>query len=344
MRRFGLAASFRSFCAFLLVSVAFLGAAREASAESIRARVRLFGACADSAPLAAELARRGVVLEVLAPDAGAAPFVVAVSVDVAANGRHQAALTVLDAAGARDDRRLDARDCGELRAAVAWVLVSLVREREAQRAPPPTPPPVAAFPDAPSSAPRLSPTGAVDTPVRDAGAASVTPQPAAPRAFRVGTAFALGFGMTDQVALGALVSAEYAALPFLGVRLSAWSLSASDIRAEEAVISIDRRAAQLSLVLRLDGVPLWLTGGVEAGLLSAGARGLAEQGEDEAGWVSLPISAGATVPLFAEVLELHVAGGAAFAPYPYRLRASGETLMSPSPLEIRTEFGLTGRL
>jgi hypothetical protein len=344
MRRSGLAVSFRSFCAFLLTSVAFLGAAREAGAESVRARVRLFGACADTGALAAELARRGVLLEVLAPDAGAAPFVVAVSVDVASNGRHQAALSVLDADGARDDRALDARDCGELRAAVAWVLVSLVREREAQRAAPPTQPPVAAFPDAPASPPRPSPAAAVDTPVRDGGAVSVSPQPEPPRAFRVGTAFSLGFGMTDQVALGAVVSAEYATLPFLGVRLSAWSLSASDIRAEEAVVSIDRRAAQLSVVLRLDGVPLWLAGGVEAGLLSAGARGLAEQGEDEAGWVSLPISAGATVPLFAEVLELHVAGGAAWAPYPYRLRASGETLMSPSTLEIRTEFGLTGRL
>jgi hypothetical protein len=343
MRRSGLAVSFRSFCAFLLASVAILSAARGASAESIRARVRLFGACADTGALAAELARRGVLLEILAPDVGAAPFVVAVSVEVASNGRHQAALSVLDAAGARDDRALDARDCGELRAAVAWVLVSLVREREVQREAPPIEPPVAAFPDAPASAPRPSLVAGVDTPVRGQGPLSV-PFQAPPRAFRVGTAFALGFGMTDEVALGALVSAEYAALPFLGVRLSVWSLSATDIRAEEALASIDRRAAQLAVVLRPESMPLWFAGGVEAGLLSASATGLAEHGEDEAGWLSLPASAGATVPLFAEVLELHVAFGAAFAPYPYRLRASGATLMSPSPFEIRTEFGLTGRL
>lgn len=345
MRCSGLAASFRSLCAFLLVSEAFPSAASAADAESIRARVRLFGACADTEALAGELARRGVTLEVLAPDVASAPFVVALSVDVAPNGTHHAALTVLDASGARDDRALDARSCAELRAAAAWVLISLVREREARReSAPPAESPVAAFPDVPASARPAAPPTAPDTPARDHGVASTDPRRPFPPAFRFGTALALGFGMTDEVAVGALVSAEYAAWRFLGVRLGAQSLSATGIHAEEAVASLNRRALSLSAVLRADRLPVWLSGGVEAGVLAASATELAVPGDDRASWFSLPLAAGASVPLFDRVLELHLAGGAAFAPYPYRLRASGETLMKPSQLEIRTEFGLTGRL
>jgi len=335
---------FRPFFAFLLASLAFLGSVRDAGAESIRARVRLFGACADTAALAGELSRRGVELEVLAPDAEA-PLVVALAVDVTPGGAHHAALTLLDESGARDDRTLEARNCSELRAAAAWVLISLARERKALREAP-SPSPVAVFPDAPASVTPAAPVSEPQqSPTRDTVSAVAVPrQKAETRSFRLATAFALGVGMTDELAFGARLSAEYAALRTLGVRLSALSLSTSGIRAEEAVASIDRRALQLAAVLRPESLPLWLAGGVELGVLDASATGLATSGEDAATWLSLPIAGGADLPLLAKVLSLHVAGGLAFAPSAYRLTASDQTLLRASQLEIRAEFGLSGRL
>lgn len=331
----------------MLVLAALGTHARDALAESMRARVRLFGACADTEALVRELARRGVELEVLSSEATAAPYVVALSVEVAPGGTHRAALTLLDASGARDDRTLDARDCREITAAAAWVLISLSRERKASPATTPAPEAsVASFPEpprgpvavvaSPPSAPRLD-RGQVTRPATES---AMTPP------LRVGTAFALGIGLTDELATGAVLSLDYAAFASvpLSLRVAARFLSTRGIRAEEAVLSLERRTVELGVVLRPSALPLFVAAGVEGGLLSAGASGLSPPRDDSSGWFAVPIGAGVDLPLFSQILELHLGGGLAYTPLPYRFTASGATLERASQWEIRSEFGLSGRL
>ncbi|MGC4094597.1 MAG: hypothetical protein QM756_43110 [Polyangiaceae bacterium] len=353
----------RSAFGVLLVSALGL-VVHDARAESrVRARVLWSGACEDAAALERELRERGVALE--APtDTDKEAVSLAISVRLLANSRWDARLLVADASGREHERHIEVKNCLELRAALAWVLLVLAREGVV-----PTQERVlsssASFaPASPSSTPegdssdQAQPRAASVAPAPPVGSPpkfiSVQPAPAerprrTPGALRLGTYFAGAFGLLPEAALGPAVYAEYQphARYVPAFSLGAFQLATLSYTTGGVTLDVARVGGRAGVRIDSGWKPLSFALALEGGRLTGAGSGAALQtGRTQSAlWLAAELGPTLRAPLIGNVLAGELGVSVAATPFKYSFRfGDGAELSLSENVELRMVAGLSAKL
>jgi hypothetical protein len=311
------------------------------AASSVRAAVTWQGECDDRPALADEARARGAEVDFAGPEHAALKL----GVRVATGTTEFLARVELESDGARETREVAARECAELRRAVAWVLVVFAEERAA--AAQPGKPPEASFPAplAPTLEKAAEPSAAAPA-TRPAAATTAAKTCAGRREhWQAGVRLVTAFGFVPSPSIGPNAFGRFRPCsPWLaGLELSALYLTTLGYERDGRSLTV-RRVAGRGTGWFGFGVP-WLEIGaaVEAGQLSASAStSAAGPGyDDSTGWLAFGIPVAARVILLPGVFSAEAALEGLYAPAAYSLRyASGESLAESSQLEFRAALGV----
>jgi hypothetical protein len=328
-----------------LAGSALLVTGSVSATPQLNASIEWQGECDDRPALRAEMAARGAELREVRPNESALHLAVSVE---RSSAQTLLAEVLLVAPGTRERRDVEARQCADLRRAVAWVLGVLAEEREAvERAHEPSaaefPAPVAADPEPldaslappPVRAPeRREPLRAEPLPRRKRPCASDAP------------VSQIGVELVAGLALGPALAAAYRPCAWLvGFTLGASSLESLGYELDGRSVAIERTSAQAGAWLTLGSPALRIGLSAEAGRLRASGSGNAEGSGDSssAAWFAVLAPARLSVPLLGRVLTAELGLAPAFTPRSFVLRyASGQELARPRHFELRGSFGLAG--
>jgi len=338
---------------------AWLSFVRTAQATpELRAELGWQGSCDDTEDLVRQVRARGAELELreasLPPEEAAHAVRVDVSVQSVAPSALVAEIQLQSEAG-KDSRRVQASACGDLRSAVAWVLVVLAQQRVAEQGPPSASPGEQSAPSAIGTFPvaALEPS---PPPNQLAPAATVSPEPQSPPArnrhssavrsssWGLGFSFAAAFGFVPAPSLGPMLFGRYRSdvrwLPEL--QLSVLRLVTIGYEPNGTSLSLSRDAARLGAWVPLVG-KLELGFAAEAGrLLATGSGSTLERGSsDSTFWFAFGVPLRVAIPLLGRHLQAELQAELDYAPVPYTFRyGSGDTLTSTSAFEGRGQVGL----
>jgi hypothetical protein len=336
-----------------LLGAWLLAAGHALATPRLEAAIEWQGECDDRAGLHAEIEARGAELDEVPASENVVRLAIAVR-----RGTSDGLLAEIEllAAGAKESRQVEARDCVALRRAVAWVLGVFAEERAAAAAERQSEPSTAAFP-APSPAPVARPEEKKQPTPRRAvppAAGPAAPPPARAKLcvatkqrFDLGSELLVGFGFVDTAALGPAVVGRYRPcegwLP--GVTLGASRLVSIGYELDSRSIRIERTSASIGAWLPL-GVPA-LQGGLslEAGRIRATASpsSLGAGHTASATWLSLVAPLRLAIPLGSPSLTADLGLDGLYTPRRYALRySSGEQLGQVAHFELRGAVGLAG--
>jgi hypothetical protein len=340
-----------------LAVCALFSTARSARANpELRAELGWHGTCDDAEDLVRQVRARGVELELqsspLPIGVDAAGVVhVDVTVRTTASSGPNAEIQLRNDEG-EELRRVQASACGDLRSAVAWVLVVLAQQRAAEhRAPSATESgasATAAFPDIASSSVPTHDNSSTPEPAPSPQTGS--PPRARPRDARVsswglGCSLVAAYGLVPAPAFGPTLFGRYRSevswLPVL--QLSVQRLVTFGFESNGTSISLTRDAARLGAWVPLLGSAVELGFAAEAGRLAAtGSGGTLEHGSsDSTFWYAFGVPLRFSIPLIGRHLRAEVSAELDYSPVPYTFRyGSGDTLTSTSPFEGRGQLGL----
>lgn len=328
-----------------------------ATTTTVFAGVDWNGLCDDPAALERAVRERGARLQ--SPRQGTQAsateqFTVNVNVQSASDGHGYAAqISISSARGARDARELTASRCAELHSAIAWVLVVLARRprsldenhRESVAKTdtgnrPSTAGPVPATVKLPA-APRVDTASTASLDVH--GHVTVKAQPR----FALGAQLIGGWSYLRDPAWGPAVFFEHR--PWrdraFGLRLSLLTL-ANDTSGtgSDVEIAARRTAVGLSGWLQVPGAPVTLSGGLEAGVLSARGSGALVSHQSRRAWGAGVVGLSLELPLFGDRLWLAASAHIAICPFTYAFRTTSErTVVESGPIEPRAAAGLKSR-
>jgi hypothetical protein len=298
---------------------------------------------------------RGRGAELAAPGTGSdgatadVPLRVEVSVHESAPGTFSAFIA-LRSGSAFDTRHVEARECTNLRSALAWLLVILAQQRATAREPR-SPPPTAAFPP-PAPIGRSAPAvleppperARQGRPVRLGGATS---SERAVGEWAVGASWTGALGLVAAPAFGPVFFGRYRPpsvwLPTLQV--SVLRLATMGLEREGTSISVVRQAARLGAWVSI-GESVHFGIAAELGQLVAEGHGaqLSRGSRDTALWFTMAVPVRLALPVVARTLSAEVGAELDYMPIPYAFRYdSGETLASTRSFEGRAEVGLVCR-
>jgi hypothetical protein len=311
------------------------------------------GPCEDVVDLAEQVRKRGA--ELAAPGAGSdgaaadVPLRAEVSVRESAPGSFSA-FVALRSGAAFDRRHLEARDCTNLRSALAWLLVVLAQQRATDREPRSFPSSAAFPPLAPGerSAPVVlqPPSERARRGVRVPGGNARSPERAVSE-WGVGASWTGALGLVTAPAFGPVFFGRYrppsAWLPTLQVSLL--RLTTMGLEREGTSISVVRQAARLGAWVSI-GESVHVGVAAELGQLVAEGYGsqLSHGSRDTALWFTMAVPVRLALPVVARTLSAEVGAELDYMPIPYAFRYdSGETLASTRAFEGRAEVGLVCR-
>lgn len=331
---------------------------RALAAPSVRAHIEWHGGCRDDQALSEALLARGVQVDSTDTRGGDGPFL-SISVQPKAEVGWSAQLELEGAAGSRESRLVEAKNCGDLQRAVAWVLATFAQETLATEAPTQSANVAETKVDVPAAgatgeseppdvapSPIPSPTHArsPDSAERPPPAASSS----APR-FALGASFMTGVGWLPSVALGPSLHAEYG--PHGGsrltLRLSVARLVSLPFEREEVTLHVDRTFANASARFATGFRPLKLYVGVEAGSFRGAGTGtgLTPSGDERHFWLAGELGAELRFALLRDVLHAELGASGVLAPRSYSLQfGDGQSLVTSKVFEFRGVIGLVGAL
>jgi hypothetical protein len=340
-------------------SCALLSLTHVAHAQpELHAELAWQGSCNDTEDLRRQVRARGAELSLQsgwapADAEGARGVRVEIAVSEPANATLIADIRLQSEQG-KEARRVQASACGDLRSAVAWVLVVLAQQRAPER----TVPPARAAESGPTAASPSQIPDASPAPLPEPALQTLTtsgdrpaPRPSVRGAERRDSAWALGcsliggLGLLSAPALGPMVFGRYRHagtwLPTL--QLSAQRLVTFGFESNGTSISLTRDAARLGAWVPLVGS--WLNAGlaVEAGRLVAAGSGatLSRASSDATFWVAFALPLRFSVPLIGQRLRAELQLELDYSPVPYTFRfESGDTLTSTAAFEGRGQVGL----
>jgi hypothetical protein len=328
------------------VAGAALLAQQAAALPRVSAEVSWQGECDDRAALQQELHARGVLLTSEGDLATSAPLRLDVNVTPSRTSGWSATLDLRSDRGAQL-RELQAVNCGELRKAVAWVLVVLAEEQARSVASSSQSLPArAAFPEPVENAPtpELLQPSELGPPTADAAPPAPPRSTTSGASFRLGTAFITAFGFAPSPALGP--SASFEVRPSSRsprFRFTVMQLTSLPFERDETTIDVERIAVRSSIGSNALWAPLTLSADAEVGRLTGTGRGsnLASGSEHEP-WLAVGLSAKLDAPLIARALVAELGASFDYTPLEYAFRyRSGQELSTSGPIEGRAQLGLS---
>jgi len=334
-----------------VLSSAWLLVAERANAmPRLQAAIDWQGECDDRASLSSELTVRGAELSEVPASDTALKLSIAVRRTAA---EHLLAEIELSAAGSRESRQVEARDCLALRRAVAWVLGVFAEEREAAErsrepstktfpaaSPAPAAAPAKKQPEPPAPSP---PPPAPSVPPTAKSRPCATPGPR----FALGSELLVGFGFVDTLALGPSLLGSYRpCASFLpGIAVGASHLVSFGYELDARAIRIERTSGQVGAWLPLGSQLLRAGISVEAGRIRATGAASTQGGGGSSStrWLALVVPLRLVLPVVSPSLTASVGVDGVYAPLSYPLRySSGQVLGQPAHFELRGAAGLSG--
>ncbi|HKO51370.1 MAG TPA: hypothetical protein VJV79_26860 [Polyangiaceae bacterium] len=326
------------------------------------------GSCDDAEDLVQQVRARGAELELRQPSASAeAEAAHAVRVEVMVKQPVPSALSAqihLQSEDGEEARQVQASSCGDLRSAVAWVLVVLARqgapERRASSASEREAGSTGGFPDlaADASSPAatqvplapLAPLAPLEpvasTDVRSPQGSSARRPKEQVSSWGLGSSFTGAFGLLPAPAFGPMLFGRYLpAVPWLpALQLSIQRLVTPGFESNGTSISMTRDAARLGAWVPLVGRVVDLGLAAEAGrLVASGSGSTLERGSsDSAFWFAFAVPLRFSIPLIGRTLQAELQLELDYSPVPYTFRyGSGDTLTSTAAFEGRGQVGIT---
>jgi len=334
----------------------FWGARVAHANPELQAELRWQGTCDDAEDLVEQVRTRGAELKLhdpTQPNELAAAHAVRVAVTVKSTAPSaQTAEIELQSEDGQESRRVQASSCGDLRSAVAWVLVVLAQQRAPERSAVRASEregSAAAFPDTPADA------SARSAPLAFVPGASLETRPTSPQSahsqrgrtssWALGTSFTAAFGFVPAPALGPMLFGRYRSkliwLPTL--QLSVQRLVTFGFESNGTSIYLTRDVARLGAWVPVVGRVVHLGLAAEAGRLIATGSGpnLEHGSSDSTFWFAFAAPVRVSVPVIGRYLQAEALLELDYSPVPYTFRyGSGDTLTSTAPFEGRAQVGL----